>query len=49
LLSYDFGPAEIQFNMQNLFNARYFTGSYNDTYVQPGAPRNYNVALRWKF
>lgn len=48
-LSYDFGPAEIQFNVQNLTNVRYFTGSYSDTYVQPGAPRNYNIALRWKF
>lgn len=48
LLSYDFGPAELQFNVQNMFNVRYFTGSYSDTYVQPGAPRNYNIVLRWK-
>ena len=49
LLSYDFGPAELQFNVQNLTDVRYFTGSYSDTYVQPGAPRNYTVAVRWKF
>jgi len=49
LVSYDFGPAELQFNVQNLLNERYFTGSYSDTYVQPAAPRNYNIALRWKF
>jgi iron complex outermembrane recepter protein len=49
VLSYDFGPAEVQFNVQNITNVRYFTGSYSDTYVQPGAPRNYNIALSWKF
>ncbi|HEY7979470.1 MAG TPA: TonB-dependent receptor, partial [Rhizomicrobium sp.] len=29
LLSYDFGPAELQLNVKNIFNERYFLGSYD--------------------
>jgi iron complex outermembrane receptor protein len=48
LVSYDFGPAELQFNVRNLFDERYYLGSYSDTYIQPGAPRNYMLTLSWK-
>jgi iron complex outermembrane receptor protein len=48
LVSYDFGPAQLQFNVKNLFGERYYLGSYSDTYIQPGAPRNYMLTLSWK-
>ena len=47
MLGYDFGPARLQLNVRNILNARYFTGSYNDVYVQPGAPRNATISLEW--
>lgn len=47
-LSYDFGPFEVLFSVKNLLNQRYFTGSYDALYVQPGAPRNFNFSIDWK-
>lgn len=37
-LYYDRGPLSAQLNVENLLNTRYFTGSYDALYVQPGAP-----------
>ncbi|MGN6149494.1 MAG: TonB-dependent siderophore receptor [Rhizomicrobium sp.] len=48
LLSYDFGPAELQFNVKNIFDERYYLGSYDIAYIQPGAPRNYTLSISWK-
>jgi iron complex outermembrane recepter protein len=45
-IAYRYGPAELQFAVKNLFNARYYAGSYNDLYVQPGFPRSLNVDLK---
>jgi iron complex outermembrane recepter protein len=38
-----------QVNAYNLADTRYFTGSYNDVYVQPGSPRSFRTTLSWKF
>jgi iron complex outermembrane recepter protein len=38
-----------QLNAYNLADKRYFTGSYNDVYVQPGSPRSIRTTLSWKF
>jgi iron complex outermembrane receptor protein len=46
-LYYAFGSVEAQLNVRNLFSARYFTGSYNDVYVQPGTPRNFSIDVSW--
>ena len=48
LLSYDFGPAELQLNVKNIFNEHYYLGSYDIAYIQPGLPRNYMLTLSWK-
>jgi len=48
LLSYDFGPAALQLNVKNVFNERYYLGSYDIAYIQPGMPRNYMLTLSWK-
>lgn len=45
-LSYTYGPGEIQLSVKNLFNERYFSGSYSNTYVQPGFPRMLKVDLK---
>jgi iron complex outermembrane receptor protein len=38
-----------QVNAYNLADTRYFTGSYNNVYVQPGSPRSIRTTLSWKF
>src|SRR5882762_8791113 len=43
------GPLGWQVNAYNLADKRYFTGSYNDVYVQPGSPRSIRTTLSWKF
>lgn len=48
LVAYDFGPFVARVNVNNIFNKRYFTGSYNNVYVQPGDPRNYTISIDWK-
>jgi hypothetical protein len=46
-LYYAFGPVEAQLNVRNLFDTRYFTGSYDDVYVLPGAPRTFSMDVTW--
>jgi iron complex outermembrane receptor protein len=38
-----------QLNAYNLADKRYFTGSYNDVYVQPGSPRSIRTTVSWRF
>ncbi|HWA90903.1 MAG TPA: TonB-dependent siderophore receptor [Rhizomicrobium sp.] len=35
-------------NLKNITNERYFVGSYNDLYVNPGAPRSALFSVTWK-
>jgi outer membrane receptor for monomeric catechols len=46
---YRHGRFRLQLNANNLLNKRYFTGSYDQYYVLPGAPRNSRVTLGWTF
>jgi outer membrane receptor for monomeric catechols len=39
-LSYTSGRYTRQLNLKNLTNERYFVGSYNDLYVNPGSTRS---------
>jgi len=43
------GPLGWQVNAYNLADERYFTGSHNDVYVQPGNPRSIHTTISWKF
>jgi len=47
-IGYGVGDAELQVSFKNLTNERYFQGSYNDTYVQPGFPRTIEAKLSYK-
>jgi len=47
-LAYDYAAATLQLSFKNLFNERYFSGSYNNLYVQPGAPRSIEARLSYK-
>jgi iron complex outermembrane receptor protein len=47
-IAYAFGDAELQLSAKNLFNERYFSGSYNDVYVQPGFARTIEAKLSYK-
>jgi iron complex outermembrane receptor protein len=38
-----------QVNAYNLAGKRYFTGSYNNVYVQPGSPRSIHTTISWSF
>jgi iron complex outermembrane receptor protein len=38
-----------QANAYNLADKRYFTGSYNNVYVQPGSPRSIHTTISWIF
>jgi iron complex outermembrane receptor protein len=38
-----------QLNAYNLADTRYFTGSYNNVYVQPGSPRSIHTTISWTF
>jgi iron complex outermembrane recepter protein len=38
-----------QVNAYNLADKRYFTGSYNNVYVQPGSPRSIRTTIGWIF
>jgi iron complex outermembrane recepter protein len=46
---YRHGRFRLQLNVNNLLNKRYFTGSYDQYYVLPGAPRNARVTMGWTF
>jgi iron complex outermembrane receptor protein len=43
------GHLRWQLNAYNLADKRYFTGSYNDVYVQPGSPRSLRTTISWRF
>lgn len=47
-LAYDFKDATLQLSLKNLFDERYFSGSYNDVYVQPGFPRTVEARLSYR-
>ena len=38
-----------QVNAYNLADKRYFTGSYNNVYVQPGSPVSIHTTINWRF
>jgi iron complex outermembrane recepter protein len=38
-----------QVNAYNLADKRYFTGSYNNVYVQPGSPLSIHTTISWRF
>jgi iron complex outermembrane recepter protein len=38
-----------QVNAYNLADKRYFTGSYNSVYVQPGSSRSIHTTISWRF
>lgn len=40
---------ELSAEINNLFDEEYYTSSYDDFWVQSGAPRNVNVSLAYKF
>ena len=48
-VSYRRGHFGWQLNAYNLADKRYFTGSYNDIYVQPGSPRSIHSRVGWSF
>lgn len=48
-VSYRRGHLGWQLNSYNLADRRYFTGSYNDIYVQPGSPRSIHSRIGWNF
>jgi outer membrane receptor for ferric coprogen and ferric-rhodotorulic acid len=35
--------------VDNVLNKRFFTGSYDQYFVLPGAPRNARVTMGWAF
>ena len=41
--------AELQVNLDNLFDRVYYERSYSNLWVYPGAPRNLTVALNWQW
>lgn len=47
-LTYDYQDASLQLTFKNLFNERYFSGSYSNTYVQPGTPRAIEARLSYR-
>jgi iron complex outermembrane recepter protein len=47
-IAYGWGDALLQLSFKNLFDERYFSGSYNDVYVQPGFPRTVEAKLSYK-
>jgi iron complex outermembrane receptor protein len=48
-LTYRRGPAQWQVNVNNLGNARYYSGSYSNVYVKPGEPRVIRGTVSWNF
>ena len=39
----------IRFDMDNAFDEVYYTNSYADVWVEPGAPRHYHVTAAYSF
>lgn len=48
-VSYPLGPYMVRFNVSNLTNERYFPASYSKTFVMPGEPRTYRLAVEYGF
>lgn len=48
-VSYRRGRTLWQLNANNVTNARYFSGSYNNVYVKPGEPRTVHGVVSWNF
>lgn len=46
---YRTGRLELRLNTYNLGDTRYFTGSYNNVYVNPGSPRSIHSTISWTF
>lgn len=40
---------ELRAEINNLFDEEYYSNSFSDTWVQPGAPRNANVSATFRF
>jgi len=48
-LYYERDDFRFQVNFDNIFDKRYFAGSYDALYVLPGAPFNVTASVTWKF
>lgn len=40
---------QMQLNVENLFNRKYFLNANSNTNITPGAPRSFRVSLNAKF
>ncbi|WP_096086241.1 TonB-dependent siderophore receptor [Agaribacterium haliotis] len=48
--AYDLTQAiELRLEVNNLFDETYYPNSFSDTWVQPGAPRNFRISSSFKF
>ncbi|MEM1436415.1 MAG: TonB-dependent receptor, partial [Pseudomonadota bacterium] len=48
--SYDFSDAlGLRVELNNLFDEEFYTNSFADVWVQPGAPRNFRVSVDYRF
>lgn len=47
-VEYAWGDVSALLNLKNITNERYFIGSYNALYVNPGAPRSALFSVTWK-
>jgi len=41
--------ASVMFDIDNLFNKKYYASSYSALWTMPGAPTNYRVSVQYKF
>ncbi|MES1200236.1 MAG: TonB-dependent siderophore receptor [Pseudomonadota bacterium] len=48
-IGYTIGHVTAQLNLKNITDERYFIGSYNDLYVNPGAPRSAMFSLAYRY
>ena len=48
-VSYTVGRMTAQLNLKNITGARYYVGSYNALYVNPGEPRSVLFDVTWKY
>ena len=47
-----FEPADgfaVRFDLDNAFNETFFTNSFADVWVEPGAPRRYRISASYAF
>lgn len=48
--AYDVTPeVELRFEVDNLFDERYYPNSFSNTWVQPGTPRNFRLSAAYRF